>query len=127
MEQPKGWTRISDESGAEELLALTDSFHDGVVLHAAWSGAEFVNAKRELVFGGLGSLELTVDSQFEDVPRIELRFGGVREFRYSHKRDFHGVVTLEPQGVVAKLLTWEVVAEELAYRVVASTAAPIAK
>lgn len=121
MERDASWIVVTDRTSADELLSLARSFHDGVVTRAVWVGAESLNASRELELQGPGALLLAVDSQFADVPCIELHFQSVQQYRYDYDADAAGDIKLGSGGVTAKFLAWEIFADFVKYRIVRST------
>jgi hypothetical protein len=116
MSDEKDWFRVGGQQEESLLLDLARDFHDAVATLACWEGAEHVNSAGELAMAGYGKLTLRISSQFLDVPDLELRFRGVRAFRYEYEFDFEPSIVFESQGISAKLITWEIQAEGLEYR-----------
>jgi len=111
------WVEVNDQHAADGLIVIADGFHDAIVTSAFWEGAEFVNLVGELEFHGFGSLLLRISSQLQDVAPLELRFEDVRSFRYDYDLDFRSMILVQPDGVSARLLAWEIQAHRLGYRV----------
>jgi hypothetical protein len=112
------WLEVDDQSSADRLLDSTIGFHDSVAREARWVGAEFVNPKGNLELHGYGELHLLIDSQFENVSSIELRFHSVKRFAYDYEWDAEALIRLDSEGISTRLGAWEVVAEKLEYRLI---------
>ena len=119
MESTSEWRSVADRAAAESLLDLTRGFHDGVAASTCWTGAEHIDETRALALDGPGELQITLDSQFVDVPGTTLRFRRVTAFRCNYQYDCEGAVTVAAGCVTARFLAWEVEAEALDFGTVA--------
>ena len=110
------WTSIRNRAAADSLRKRVEWLHDSLTTKAVWDGAEFVNKLGEMEFHGYGSLLLRFTSQIEYVTACELRFGRVKNFSYNYDLDFDPTFIFKEHEVVARILVWQIVAQELDYR-----------
>ena len=91
-------------------------FHDAIVVRAEWIGRDIVDERRYLLFGGLGTLLLQIQSQFADVFPAELIFREVKRFAYSDSMDAAPDIQVTKEGVSVEMLAWTIDCTSLGYR-----------
>ncbi|MBK8151292.1 MAG: hypothetical protein IPK58_24580 [Acidobacteria bacterium] len=76
-------------------------FVDGVIRELIWTGGEYVDSERNMVYAGLPVVWLLVQTQNETIPSIEFRMEEVNDVGLNHKHEFEidarfgdGTVTL---------------------------------
>lgn len=110
------WVEVRPDQQVERLYDLVREFHDAIVVKAEWFGRDIVDDKYCLLFGGRGTLVLGIQSQFRDVPPIELLFRDVKSLTYKYDMDAPPQIDFRQDGVSVKLLAWTVDCAALSYR-----------
>ena len=111
-----GWEEVRTDEDVERLLSRTRDFHDAFVRVMHVETGAYVNSRFELCDIRPGSLWVLIQTQWNDVPAVELFLAELRGFEYDHSLDRKGSLTLEAEEHKLVFGAWSFKAEKLYYR-----------